>query len=150
MHPLVEQALVNNFCSCSFYWVIFVLQGTYPSLQWPQRKACVPETTLDQQGHPGRLPSVLFLMGRRWVLKGTRNSYCSCLMGWKSQKGKRKDGRQNAVGIIFISKIAKLNFSLGFWQMCRAASTFHTDVSEFQEVLSPKWWLQHSIVLASI
>lgn len=77
--------------------------------------------------------------GKKVGTSGYKKLYCLCLMGWKSQKGKRNNRRQNAVGITFISKIAKLNFSLGVWQMCRAASTLHTDVSEFQEVLSPKW-----------
>lgn len=89
-------------------------------------------------------------MGRRWVLQGTRKLYCLCLMGWKSQKGKRNNGRQNAVGIIFISKIAKQNLSLGFWKIRKAASTLHRDVSEFREALSSKQWLQHSTALASL
>lgn len=104
---------MNNFCSCSFYWVIFVLQGIYLTPvttkegmrprdnfgpAWPSRKiakCCVPN-------------------GKKVGTAGYKKLYCLCLMGWKSQKGKKNDGRQNAVGIIFISKIAKLNLWLTF------------------------------------
>lgn len=53
--------------------------------------------------------SVVLHVGKKVGTAEYKKLYCLCLMGWKSQKGKKNDGRQNAVGIIFISKIAKLN-----------------------------------------
>lgn len=138
MHPLVGRATTEQLL-----FLLILLSNIYSVRDTPltpvtMKKGMCPRDNFGPAWVSRKIAKCSVPNGKKVGTAGYKKLYSLCLTGWKSQKGKRNYGRQNAAGIIFISKNAKLNFSLESWQICRAPSTLHTDVSEFQEVLSSK------------
>lgn len=104
---------MNNFWSCPFYCEQYLCckRCSPHSTETKRKQSLHPKDNFGPAWPSKKVASLLFLKGRKWVVKIQGTIVCAW-WGGRVGKGRKTTGDRTRSGLIFISKILKLNLQL--------------------------------------